>query len=119
TYSYAYGALFTTFHQFDQFDLSSVTAIAHADFDVGYDQLFMSAWTVSKSWSDQFSTYLTLTFTDSFKSDPDGDPTYGTWEVGGTYLVNDQLSLNLGFQRTEFLNNYSDNTLLLSLGWIF
>ena len=119
TYSYAYGALFTTFHSFDQFNLSSVTAIAHADFDVGYDQLFMSAWTVSKPWTDKFSSYLTLTFTDSFKSDPDEDPTYGSWEVGGTYLVNDQLSFNLGFQRTEFLNNYSDNTLLLSVGWVF
>ena len=119
TYSYAYGALFTTFHQFEEFNLSSVTAIAHTDFDTGYDQLFMSAWTVSKSWTDDFATYLTLTFTDSFKSDPDGDPTYGSWEVGGTYFVNDQLSLNVGFQRTEFLNNYTDNTLLLSLGWIF
>ena len=79
----------------------------------------MSAWTVSKSWSDQFSTYLTLTFTDSFKSDPDGDPTYGSWELGGTYYVNDNLSLGLGFQRTEFLNNYSDNTLLLNVGWLF
>lgn len=119
SYSYAYGALFTTFHQFDQFNLSTVTALAHTDFDVGYDQLFITAWTLSKPWTDKFSTYLTLSFTDSLKSDPDSDPTYGSWELGGTYLVNDQLSLSLGFQRTEFLNNYTDNTLLLNVGWVF
>ena len=119
TYSYGYGLLFTTFHQFEFFDLSSVTALAHTDFDTGYDQLFMSSWTLSKSWSDKFSSYLTLSFTDSLKSDPDGDPTYGAWEVGGTYFVNDKLSLGVGFQRTEFLNNYSDNTLLLNVGWLF
>ena len=119
TYSYAYGGLFTTFHSFEQFNFSTVTAIAHTDFDTGYDQLFMTAWTASKSWTDKCSSYLTLSFTDSFKSDPDSDPTYGSWEIGGTYLVNDQLSLSLGFQRTEFLNNFTDNTLLLSAGWLF
>ena len=119
TYSYAYGALFTTFHNFEQFNLSTVTALAHADFDVGYDQLFMTAWTLSKPWTDNFSSYLTLSFTDSLKSDPDSDPTYGAWEIGGMYFVNDQLSVSLGFQRTEFLNNFSDNTLLFNVGWVF
>ena len=119
SYSYGYGLLFTTYHSFEFFDLSSATAIAHTDFDTGYDQFIMSAWTVSKQWNDQFGTYLTLTFFDSFKDDPDGDPTYGTWEIGGTYLINDNLSLSLGFQRTEFLNNYSDNTLLLNVGYFF
>ena len=119
TYAYGYGLLFTTYHSFEHFDLSSVTALAHTDFDTGYDQLFMSSLTVSKSWTDNCSSYLTLSFTDSLKSDPDGDPTYGSWEIGGTYYLNDNLSLGLGFQRTEFLNNYSDNTLLLNVGWLF
>lgn len=119
TYSYAYGALFTTFHSFEQFNFSTVTALAHTDFDTGYDQLFMTAWTLSKPWTDDFSTYLTLSVTDSLKSDPDSDPTYGSWEIGGTYLVSDQLSLSLGYQRTEFLNNFTDNTLLLNVGWVF
>ena len=119
SYSYAYGFLFTSFHQFEQFNLSTATALAHADFDTGYDQLFMTAWTLSKPWTDAFSTYLTLSFIDSFKSDPGGDPTYGTWEIGANYLVNQNLSFGLGFQRTEFLNNFSDNTLLLNVGWNF
>lgn len=112
SYAYGYGLLFTTFHEFEYFNLSSATALAHTDFDTGYDQLFMSSWTFSKQWTDKFTSYLTLAFTDSLKSDPDGDPTYGSWEIGGTYYVNDKLSLGIGFQRTEFLNNYSDNTLL-------
>ena len=119
TYSYGYGLLFTTFHSFKHFNLSSATAIAHTDFDTGYDQFIMSAWTISKQWTDKCGSYITLTFFDSFKDDPDGDPTYGMWEVGGTYLINDNLSLSLGFQRTEFLNNYSDNTILLNVGYLF
>ena len=120
TYSYGYGLLFTTSHDLgSSLSLSSVTALAHTDFDTGYDQLLMTSWTLSKAWTDKFSSYLTLGFTDSLKSDPDGDPTYGSWEVGGTYYVNDNLSLGLGFQRTEFLNNYSDNTLLFNVGWLF
>lgn len=119
SYSYGYGLLFTTYHSFEFFDLSSATAIAHTDFDTGYDQFIMSAWTISKQWTDKCSSYITLTFFDSFKGDPDGDPTYGTWEIGGSYLVNDNLSLSLGFQRTEFLNNYNDNTILLNMGWLF
>ena len=119
SYSYGYGLLFTTFHSFKMFNLSSATAVAHTDFDTGYDQFIMSAWTISKQWTDKCGSYITLTFFDSFKDDPDGDPTYGTWEIGGSYLVNDKLSLSLGFQRTEFLNNYSDNTILLNVGYLF
>ena len=119
SYSYAYGFLFTTFHDFEDFNLSTATALAHADFDTGYDQLLMTAWTLSKPWTDDFSTYLTLSFIDSFKSDPDGDPTYGTWEIGGNYNINDNLTVGLGFQRTEFLNNFTDNTLLINLGYRF
>ena len=119
SYSYGYGLLFTTFHSLKYFNVSTATAIAHTDFDTGYDQLFMSSLTLSKPWTDKFSSYLTLTFTDSLKSDPDTDPTYGSWEIGGTYLINDKLSLTLGFIRTEFLNNYSDNTLLLNVGYQF
>lgn len=119
SYSYAYGLLFTTFHAFENFDLSTATAIAHTDFDTGYDQLLMTSVTFSKQLNDKFRPYLTLTFTDSFKSDPETDPTYGSWEIGGSYIVNDHLSISLGFVRTEFLNNYSDNTLLLNVGWHF
>ena len=119
SYSYAYGLLFTSFHEFEMFDLSTATAIAHTEFDSGYDQLLMSSLTISKQLSDKFRPYITLSFTDSFKSDPDTDPTYGSWEIGGSYIINDNLSFSLGFIRTEFLNNYSDNTLLFSVGWAF
>ena len=119
SFSYAYGLLFTTFHDFDYFTLSSATALAHTDFDIGYDQIFMTSWTVSKYWTDKFGTYLTLTFTDSLKSDPDTDPTYGTWEIGAIYQFNDHLSFTLGFSKTEFLNNYDDNSLILNVSYNF
>ena len=119
TFSYGYGLLFTTFHSFEYFNISTATALAHTDFDTGYDQLFMTSLTLSRSWTDNFSTYLTLSFTDSLKSDPDSDPSYGTWEIGATYIINDNLFINLGFQRTEFLQNYSDNTILIGIGYQF
>ena len=119
SFSYAYGLLFTTYHDFEYFTLSSATALAHTDYDIGYDQIFMSSWTVSRSWTDKFTTYLTLTFTDSLKSDPDTDPTYGTWEIGAIYQITDRLSFTLGFSKTEFLNNYDDNTLLFNVGYNF
>jgi hypothetical protein len=100
SYSYAYGVIFTTFHDLGAFTLSSATTIAHTEFDTGYDQLFLSAWTASKFWTDSFGSYLTLTVVDSLKSDPDGDPTYGTWELGAIYIFDESFSISAGFSRT-------------------
>ena len=119
SYSYGYGLLFTSFHSFEHFELSTATALAHSDYETGYDQLFMTSVTLSKSWTDHLNSYVTLSFTDSLKSDPEGDPTYGSWTVGGDYLVTENLSVGLAFQRTEFLNNFSDNTLMVNVGWLF
>ena len=119
SYSYAYGLLFTSYHSFEYFDFSTASAIAHTDFESGYDQLFMTSATVSKSWNDEFSSYLTISFTDSFKSDPEADPTFGSWTVGADYLVSNNLTVGVAFQRTEFLNNFSDNSLMVSASWVF
>ncbi len=119
SYSYGYGLLFTTFHALKHFNLSSATTVAHTDFDTGYDQVIMAALTISKPWTDKFTTYATLSFNDSFKSNPETDPTYGSWEVGVNYLFTQQLMMNLAFARTEFLNNYSDNSIILNFSWFF
>jgi hypothetical protein len=119
THSYAYGAFFTSFHAFESFDLSTVTTLAHTDYDIGHEILFVTAVTASKQLTDNFGSYLTLTFQDSIVADPDGDSTYGSWEIGGIYSFSEKLAATVGFSRTEFLNNFSDNTLILGLNWVF
>lgn len=119
SYSYGYGALFTTFHEFEFCNISTASALAHTDYDMGHDPLFMSSLTFSKAFTDKVTGYVTFSLTESFKKDPDTDGSYGSWEVGAVYQHNDKLSFSIGFQRTEFLHNYNDNTLLLNMGYLF
>jgi hypothetical protein len=119
SYSYGYGLLFTSFHSFKYFDLATATVLAHSDFETGYDQTFLSSLTISRQWGNEFASFVTLNFTDSIKSDPSNDPTYGTWEVGGIYTFSENISVTLAYSKTEFLNNFSDNTVRFNLSWYF
>jgi opacity protein-like surface antigen len=119
SHSYAYGSFFTTFHAFEYFDLSTVTTVAYVDFDTGFDILALASVTASKQLTDNIGSYVTFSFQDSLIGDPDTDPTYGTWEVGAVYSFTNNLALTVGYQKTVFLNNYSDNTLILNLNWVF
>ena len=119
SFAYGYGALFTTSHDLGIFNFSTASVLAHTDYDTGHDPLFMTSWTASRALTDKITGYLTLSLTESFKKDPDTDGSYGSWEVGGIYQHNDNLTFSIGFQRTEFLNNYNDNTLLFNVGWLF
>ena len=119
SHSYAYGPTFSSFHSLGFVDISTVTSVAYVDFDTGYDLLFLSTLTLSKQFNDSLGGYLSLSFQDSWKKDPDYDPTYGSWEIGLIYIINENLSLGLAYSRTEFLNNYNDNTLLFNIAWNF
>ena len=79
----------------------------------------MTAVSFSRQISDAFGAFATLGFVDSFRSDPNLDSTYGTWELGVRYDFNENISLTVSYEKTEFLNNYDDNTLLIDLSWQF
>ena len=119
TFSYAFGLLLSSYHSFEYFDLSSVTSLAYADFDFDHDTIFMTSLTASKKWTDEFGTFVSLSFTDSLRSDPEVDSTYGTWQLGVSYQFNENLSLIMSYQKTEFFNNYDDNTMSFDLTWQF
>ena len=119
TFGYAFGSLLTSFHSFEYFDLSTTSSISYADFDAGNDCVFMTAVSFSRQMTDAFGAFATLGFVDSFRSDPNLDSTYGTWELGVRYDFNENISLTVSYEKTEFLNNYDDNTLLIDLSWQF
>lgn len=119
SFGYAFGSLITSYHSFEYFDLSTATSFSYADFDLGNDSVLMASVSFSRELTDSLGAFVTLGFVDSFRSDPQLDSTYGTWEVGARYDFNDNLSLTVSYEKTEFLNNYDDNTLLIDLSWLF
>lgn len=119
SFGYAFGSLINSFHSFKYFDLSTTTSFSYADFDLGNDNVFMTAVSFSRQVTDSLGAFATFGFVDSLRSDPQLDATYGTWEVGVRYDFNDNLSLTVSYEKTEFLNNYNDNTLLIDVSWQF
>ncbi|NQZ59099.1 MAG: 30S ribosomal protein S17 [Lentisphaeraceae bacterium] len=121
TYALGAGLSFTTWHDLgSNIDLSTVSVISKTHDDDKHGTGFMSSARLAKNW-DKYSFALSSTFSDSLRHSESGDLDTTFWQFGGelTYFVNQSFTLTLGYEKTESLKSYNDNTIMFDLNWSF
>ena len=118
-YGAGYGFLFSTWHDFDSIELSTVTSWTKTYYEAGNDTLFNGTIEVTRYWTDRFSTSLRASYTDSLDDDVDGDNSY--WSLGGSigYMINDDWHVSLSYTTDEAIKEYESETWGVSLSYYF
>ena len=118
-YGAGYGFLFSTWHDFDIVELSTVTSWTKTYYEAGNDTLFNGTIEVTRYWTDRFSTSLRASYTDSLDDDVDGDNSY--WSLGGSigYMINDDWHISLSYTTDEAIKEYVSETWGVSLAYYF
>ena len=106
-----FGFLFSTVHDLGaDFELSTVHTITRAYYEFGHDTLWISSLNLTRYWGDSLSTTLSVSFTDSVRSETEGDNTY--WTFGGSigYNITDNLHFYVGYQTDRKIDDYKSRT---------
>ncbi|MCM8531225.1 MAG: hypothetical protein NE330_08710 [Lentisphaeraceae bacterium] len=118
-YGYGGGMVFSTWHDFEYFYVSTAHSVTRTFYEYGNDTLYVGALWIGKDWTDSFATAFTLGFVDSLTSSVTGDNTY--WTMGGevSYIVNEKVDLIIGYEKTLALDDYKSDLFQLGLTWKF
>ena len=118
-YGAGYGFLFSTWHDFNYFEFSTVTSWTKTYYEHGNDTLFNGTMEVTRFWTDKLSTSLRASYTDSMDDDVEGDNSY--WSLGGSigYMLTDNLHISVSYTTDEAIKEYESKTLGISLAYYF
>ena len=117
------GLIFTTWHDLgSNFDVSTVTALSKSYIPGSHDSNLTSTARLGKNW-DNFTIGLSATYSDSIRSNngADNGDDSSFWQFGAdiSWMINKSLVLTVGYEKTEALKHYDDDTLTVDLGWTF
>lgn len=118
-YGAGYGFLFSTWHDFNYFELSTVTSWTKTYYEAGNDTLFNGAVEITRFWTDRFSTSLRAAYTDSLDNDVAGDNSY--WTLGGSigYMLTDKIHLSVGYNTDKSIKDYESETWNFGIAYYF
>ena len=120
-WAYGGGLILSGNYSFEYFDISTVQTINKVWHEFGHDQIYVGAYSISRSWTDNFSTTLTASYTDSLKTDVDNDGDNSYWSMGGsvTWVIDENASISAGYERIVALQDFRSHTFNLSFRWYF
>lgn len=120
-YAYGGGIMLTGMYDFGYFDLSTVQTLNKIWHKFGHDQLYVGSFNLNRNWTDTFSTTFFASYTDSLKTDVENDGDNSYWTVGGTlnWIIDENASISLGYDRIVALQDFRSHTVNLSFRWYF
>ncbi|MCM8526041.1 MAG: hypothetical protein NE327_05965 [Lentisphaeraceae bacterium] len=120
-YAYGGGLLVTGMYDFGYFDVSTVQTLNKVWHKFGHDQLYVGSFNINRNWTDSLSTVFRASYTDSLKTDVDDDGDNSYWSVGGdlNWVIDDNASFSIGYERIVALTDYRSHTINLSFRWYF
>jgi hypothetical protein len=113
--AYGAGALFSTYHTYENFDFSSVHSFAYSHTDYEYDAIYVAYFHLGYQWTNKLNTGLSYSFVDSIRNHDDYDSTYGAYGVDLSYLLLDNLTVSTSIETVQNLDNYSSEIIYVSL----
>lgn len=118
-YGAGFGFLFSTWHDLGLIHLSTTNTWTKAYYEAGNDTLYNGTIQITRYWTDNFSTSLSASYTDSLDSDVDGDNSY--WTLGGSigYMISDKVHISLGYYTDEAIKDYESRTWQIGLAYYF
>ena len=113
------GVLFTTWHDFGYFDVSTVNSWTRAFFDLGQDSIYNGSVSINRNWTDRISTSVKAMYTDSVVSTSVGDNSY--WSFGGEIgiLITDAVYFAVGYQTDVSIKDYENDVWNFHLSYSF
>ncbi|MCM8526042.1 MAG: hypothetical protein NE327_05970 [Lentisphaeraceae bacterium] len=120
-YAYGGGIMVTGMYDFGYFDVSTVQTLNKVWHKFGHDQLYVGSFNINRNWTDSLSTVFRASYTDSLKTDVDDDGDNSYWSVGGdvNWVINENASISLGYERIVALTDFRSHTFNLSFRWYF
>ena len=115
-----FGFLFTTNHEiFENLQLSTVNTITRAYYEFGHDTLYVGSVNLTKYWTDSFSSTLSAAYTDSLRSETEGDNSYWTFGVTLGYQITDNLNFYMGYDTERAIKDYKSRTWRFGFNYLF
>ena len=120
TYSIGGGLLASSYHDLGAgFEFSSVHTLSYVDFDTDDDLTWSSLGRLGYSISQDWSCSTWASYNDSLFSHGNQDHSYVKLGADLTWQATESLSFNLGYETTQLLESYSDNSLLFEVVYRF
>ena len=121
SFAWLVGGFFTTNHDLDYFVLSTVTTVAHTDYDFDHDTFWQVMVDVSRQWNDYFNTFIYAAYTDSFRTNgrTSADNSYFNFGIGFDVYATDNLTFSFAYDSTESFEKYNDQTFSFNVGYTF
>jgi len=120
TYSIGGGLLASSYHDLGAgFEFSSVHTLSYVDFDTDDDLTWSSLGRLGYSISHDWSCSTWASYSDSLFSHGKQDHSYVKVGADLTWQATESLSFNLGYETTQLLESYSDNSLLFEVVYRF
>ncbi|NQZ57283.1 MAG: hypothetical protein HRT88_07415 [Lentisphaeraceae bacterium] len=113
------GLIFTTWHDFDYVDISTVNSLSRAFFDFGQDTIYNGSLSVNRNWTDRISTSIKAMYTDSVVKTSVGDNSY--WSFGGEIgiLITESVYFALGYTTDVSIKDYENDVWNFHLSYSF
>ena len=120
SYSIGGGLLASSYHDLGSgFEFSSVHSLSYVDFDTDDDLTWSSLGRLGYGISESWSCSAWASYTDSLYSHGSQDHSYVKLGADLTWQATESLSFNLGYETTQLLESYSDNSLLFEVVYRF
>lgn len=118
-YGAGFGFLFSTWHDLGLIELSTTNTWTKAYYEAGNDTLYNGTVQITRYWTDDFSTSLSASYTDSLDSDVAGDNSYWTLGASIGYMISDKVHLSLGYYTDEAIKDYESRTWNIGISYHF
>ncbi|MEN9362290.1 MAG: hypothetical protein RL095_3825 [Verrucomicrobiota bacterium] len=120
SYSLGGGLLASSYHDLGAgFDFSTVHTLSYVDFDTDDDLTWSSLGRLAYAIDENWSCSAWASYNDSLYSHGSNDHSYVKLGADLTWQATESISFNLGYETTQLLEAYTDNSLLFEVIYRF